>query len=398
MMTPGMDAHHTEPPSIEKEINERFPDYAFLISWQKYLGREDVFLERITRLFESRIAMLDYLMEHQWDLLLFVLMEIDSAQHCFWGTEVIKELYRKADALVSRLLDRADAGEFDLVVISDHGFARVDKWIHVNSFLADVGYLAFKSAIGAPRARLEGLVAGLSNRIMKTSAMKAVMAHVSDEAVESVFKAFGKGKFEKRNEPCPFDWSRTVAFMTSYYGCIYLDRESVFEGGTVSEEDAAGLKAEISNALMNIRDPETGEKVIKDVLDAGEVYTGPYTASAPDLLAIPAPGYAFSPMRSKRTIQRNNFLSGEHHPDGVFMAYGPDISAGRLSGLWVGDVAPTALHAMGAGIPDDMDGSVLVETFRVGSEPREREPRRYSAETPLSVKSRIDRLKQEGKL
>lgn len=398
MMTPGLHAHHTEPESVENEINTRFPDYSFLISWQKYLGREDVFLERITDLFDQRLAMLDFLMGYEWDLMLFVLMEIDSAQHCFWGTGIIEALYSKADALILELLDRADRDGFNLMIISDHGFARVEKWIFLNELLAESGYLAFKSALSAPRARVESMVAGMSNRLLSAKAVKAVMSHMPDGVVESVFDLFGKGTFEERNEPCPFDWARTRAFMTSYFGLVYLDRGSVFDAGSVPESDVPRLKGEVAAALKRATDPETGTRIFADVLDAAGVYTGPEVDSGPDLLAIPMPGYVLSPLRSRKVVRANNFLSGEHHPDGIFMAWGPDVAEGRLEDLWVGDIAPTTLHAMGHPVPEDMDGRVITGMFRLDSAPGATKPRYYASETPFSVRSRIERLKREGKL
>ncbi|MBU1670588.1 MAG: alkaline phosphatase family protein [Actinobacteria bacterium] len=397
MMTPGLHAHHTEPESVENEINERFPDYSFLISWQKYLGREQVFLERIMNLFDQRLAMLDYLMEFRWDLLLFVLMEIDSAQHCFWGTEIIEKLYQKADTLILKLMDCAERDGFNLMIISDHGFARVDKWIFLNELLEESGFLAFKSAASAPRARVENLVVGMSNRLLSTNAIKSAMSYVPQRAVDWVFRVLGKGAFEERNEPCPFDWARTRAFMTSYFGLVYLDRRSVFDGGSVAREDVPGLKEEVALVLKRARDPETGGPIITDVLDASGVYTGREVENGPDLLAIPAPGYAFSPLRSSKAVRTNNLLSGEHHPDGIFNAWGPDVARSRLEGLWVGDIAPTVLHAMGHPIPDDMDGSVISRMFTPDSVPGATEPRYYTQDTPLALRLRIDRLRREGK-
>lgn len=55
---------------------------------------------------------------------------------------------------------------------------------------------------------------------------------------------------------------------------------------------------------------------------------------------------------------------GMHHMDGVIFLRGKHIRPGvRLSGAQITDVTPTAIHLMGLPIPDDMDGSVLVEAL-----------------------------------
>jgi hypothetical protein len=50
-------------------------------------------------------------------------------------------------------------------------------------------------------------------------------------------------------------------------------------------------------------------------------------------------------------------LTGRHHMTGVFIAAGPAFRAGgRVEGMSVLDVAPTALAVMGIPVPEDMDG------------------------------------------
>jgi arylsulfatase A-like enzyme len=57
--------------------------------------------------------------------------------------------------------------------------------------------------------------------------------------------------------------------------------------------------------------------------------------------------------------------NGFHRMNGIFLAYGPDIQAGRhIEGADITDIAPTVLHAMGLPVPDDMDGHVLTAIWR----------------------------------
>jgi arylsulfatase A-like enzyme len=57
---------------------------------------------------------------------------------------------------------------------------------------------------------------------------------------------------------------------------------------------------------------------------------------------------------------------GRHRRYGILLALGPGVSAGPIDGATIVDVAPTALHAMGLPVPDDMDGRVLTELFADG--------------------------------
>jgi len=58
-------------------------------------------------------------------------------------------------------------------------------------------------------------------------------------------------------------------------------------------------------------------------------------------------------------------LTGRHHMTGVFIAAGPAFRAGgRVEGMSVLDVAPTALAVMGLPVPEDMDGQPFTDIVR----------------------------------
>jgi hypothetical protein len=55
---------------------------------------------------------------------------------------------------------------------------------------------------------------------------------------------------------------------------------------------------------------------------------------------------------------------GMHRPDGIFLAWGPDIVAGCLTTQPVlADLAPTILYALSLPVPAGLDGRVLSEIF-----------------------------------
>lgn len=56
--------------------------------------------------------------------------------------------------------------------------------------------------------------------------------------------------------------------------------------------------------------------------------------------------------------------NGSHRLDGVLMMCGgPTKSGAELQGCHIVDLAPTILHLMGTGIPEDMDGKVLTSAL-----------------------------------
>ena len=97
------------------------------------------------------------LREEAWDFFMAVFGEADTVSHHFWlfhdpqsprhrpGFETaIRQVYERLDAAVGRLV--AAAGEDVVVgVVSDHGFGGAGTGVaHLNNWLAEHGYLAWK--------------------------------------------------------------------------------------------------------------------------------------------------------------------------------------------------------------------------------------------------------------
>ena len=57
---------------------------------------------------------------------------------------------------------------------------------------------------------------------------------------------------------------------------------------------------------------------------------------------------------------------GRHRRYGILLALGPGVTPGEIDDANIVDLAPTALHAMGLPVPDDMDGRVLNDLFTDG--------------------------------
>jgi hypothetical protein len=83
------------------------------------------------------------------------------------------------------------------------------------------------------------------------------------------------------------------------------------------------------------------------------------------------------------------------------MACGPDITSGaaRLAGLKIYDIPPTVLHTFGIPVPDGMDGRVLMEIFREGSEPARTEVKYQRVDLEREkIKARIANWKRIGRI
>jgi predicted AlkP superfamily phosphohydrolase/phosphomutase len=140
-------------------------------------------------------------------------------------------------------------------------------------------------------------------------------------------------------------------------------------------DEALARQDELTDALLRVKDPVTGEKIVRAVLPAREAFGEELAPGAPDLLVCLHEGYAALPnIKSPQLIEpwapERNFQVGIHDPEGVFIACGPQIIPGQ-EGLRARliDIAPTVLALLGVPIPTHMDGRVLTEVCRPPSPP-----------------------------
>jgi arylsulfatase A-like enzyme len=62
----------------------------------------------------------------------------------------------------------------------------------------------------------------------------------------------------------------------------------------------------------------------------------------------------------------NSEWGGTHRLEGILVARAPAFKSGvEVQNPHLIDIAPSILHLLGVPVPEDMDGSVLVDAFRV---------------------------------
>ena len=73
-------------------------------------------------------------------------------------------------------------------------------------------------------------------------------------------------------------------------GRIYIHDRDRYPRGAVRKEERLNLLKEIKESLRGLKG-ENGEKVIDRIYEKEEIYHGPYSGVAPDLLCLPKDGY-----------------------------------------------------------------------------------------------------------
>lgn len=293
---------------------------------------ETAFIEQVYAIHEERERMFfDALKRTRKGLCVCVFDASDRIQHMFFprqggggdadrpngGKEIVEDMYVRMDGLVGRVVDALGEGDA-LFVLSDHGFCRFDRGVHLNAWLRERGDLKLK-----------------------------------DEAAESDYLS-------------NVDWERTRAYAFGMSG-IYLNRAGREAKGIVTDDEVESLKRELSDGLRELVDDERdGARPILAVHDTRKAYRGPYSSNGPDLVVGYAEGYRVSWEtvlgRTDGPVFADNtkHWGGDHCVDrslvpGVLFS-SHKIEDGSPS---ITDLAPTVLQLLGALVPPHMDGKAL---------------------------------------
>lgn len=230
--------------------------------------------------------------------------------------DIMKELYIKMDNVVGRVLKEMKEDEY-LFVMSDHGFKQFQRGINLNAWLLDNGLLSMKE-----NAKCGEWYRGV-------------------------------------------DWAGTKAYGFGLGG-IYLNIRNRESGGILDESAIDETIGKIISGLESLIDPKTGEKCINRVYRKSDIFTGPYTRNAPDLIVGYREGYRASWDSVKGKVSGEIFedntdlWSGDHsiNPEdvpGIFFC-NKKVSDRELS---IMDIAPTILSLFGIDKPSHMDGKVI---------------------------------------
>ena len=289
---------------------------------------DEEYLSQGRMVLQQRLEMLDYALDHYEDgLLFFYFSSTDVMAHMFWWDSDekhpirsdedakkyfnhIKDVYRKADSIIEKILNRY-GDEVTLIVMSDHGFCNFRRQFNINTWLRDNGYIQPSN---------------------------------STSIYEDV------------------DWSKTKAYGLGLNG-LYLNLKGREKYGIVEFRDQReALLEELTEKLLAIRDVD-GKKVIRNVYRSDKIYQGDHLDLAPDLLIGYYRGFraawvaALGSMSDEVLFDNDSAWSADHCIDplevpGVIFSNKPILAQSPS----LVDVAPTILSEFGQRIPESMTG------------------------------------------
>ena len=310
-------------PRLEKatypaSVGEQLKSMGYRLDVDPWQAREnkDKFLEDLYYTLDKRQeAMFHFMETEEWDFFMLQIMETDRLHHFLWehwekGDEkyapAFLKLYHKIDGLLGRLYERLTE-DTTLVVLSDHGFCTMKKEVFINRWLQDNGWLNFTKD---PPDSLRDI-------------------HPDSKAYSM--------------DP----------------GRIFVNlRGREPQGSVDAGREYEALRKELTDALSELQEPESGEPMIERVYKREEIYSGECYPQAPDLVAMPCRGYDLKGSIKKTMLTEKGVINGAHpYNDAMIYIQGQDINKQEVA---IVDVMPTILRLMDVPIPRDVDGSVLI--------------------------------------
>ncbi len=309
---------------------------------------ERIFLEDLHETFNrQREVVFDALRQTDPELFVTVFQSTDKIQHMFWrlvdpkhpmyhrllaeryGGE-IERVYQRADTLVGEFLARVRRDGGTLLVVSDHGFSSFRTAVNINTWLVRNGQMTLSK-----------------------------LDPVRDRNLEDLF---GRGTFWPN-----VDWKKTRAYALAL-GQIYVNLNGRERDGVVAPgAEYEAVRNELIAKLLTLRDPETGEPVVRRVYKREELFRGPYFHEAPDLVIGFHEGYRVSWQTSLGGIPPEILEPNERRWNADHCSVDPELVPGVLFSsrpieaqtARIEDIAPTVLRKLGIPAPAEMDGRDL---------------------------------------
>jgi predicted AlkP superfamily phosphohydrolase/phosphomutase len=238
------------------------------------------------------------------------------------------DYFRELDRFLAEIsaLAGPDARIF---MASDHGFGPSWEVLRINTWLHSQGYLTWRDAEELDEKGRE-------------SAQRLVDNHF-----------------------VLLDWNKTTAYARSTTSNgIFIRVAQSPDGGGVPPSQYESFRNELIEKLKEIKDPASGERIVKRVLTKEEAFRGSHNQQAPDLLLVMRDHSFASILNKEPIVCTRPEIEGTHYPEGIFLARGPGIRQGAaLPQLSILDVTPALLYSLGLPIPGDLEGRFAEELY-----------------------------------
>lgn len=261
------------PPEILDDLKQM--DYRIDVN-AKLAAEPEKFFEEVFLVTERyREAMFHFWDKQRWDLMMIHFMTTDRLHHFMWDQydpqaphyKDFLRLYSRIDEIIGEVADKIDDDTM-LMMLSDHGFCSVKYEVNLNVWLQQEGFLRFQ-----------------------TNTPKSL------EEIDGRSKAY-----------------------SLIPGRIYINLKGREPRGSVEPgSEFESVCEQITERLMQLRNPHDGEPVIERVENWRRFYGTNVSGVAPDLVALGHYGYDLKDQLNSRELFKPGLLKGMHTYDDAFL-------------------------------------------------------------------------------
>jgi len=260
--------------------------YRLDVDSQKAHKNLDLFLEDLEETLSARIKTIEYLWDYtDWQSFMPTFTGTDRLMHFLFDAYEDKahkyhndflNHFRRIDAVIGDI-DSKLAENDVLIMLSDHGFEKLEKDVYVNYLLANKGFLAFK-----PHSEPQ-----LIN-------------------IDSATKAFA------------LDPAR-----------IYVNQKGKYPAGSIESDEKDSCLRALEGLFQSLE--IDGRKVIKHICRKEDIYVGPYLRDAPDLVLIAEQGFNLKGAMSSKELAGKAIFTGKHNYHEAFLLINDSNLAGQIT-------------------------------------------------------------------
>jgi len=374
-MTPNDKAKgFTYPPDLADEMRKNVGKHVFApsvkaeINKGNYLGAG----KSLRKSFEYKLKLCEYLLKKDdYDIFAHTWIAPDQVGHYFWHLLDEKhphydaELAEKYAGIASEIYQMCDAGleklhkvwGSTLIVMSDHGSGTNPLGEpHLKSLLKETGLMTMRTG--------EGVKAGMFSQTV--SKIFEVMQGLLGRRIKRLLIANFPGLLNfalTRQNLADVDWSKTKVYTFIEPTVNLRGREPE---GVVNPEEQEAVLRQVEEILSSVLDSRSGEKAVEKIYRKEEVYHGPFTEEAPDLLVIWNQNISIESLeleyQGRKIRTQTHYIdhrTGNHKPYGIYFIAGEGIKKGyKDDSVAIIDLCPLILYLSGCKIPDDLDGKL----------------------------------------
>ncbi len=248
-------------------------DYRVDVDSAKAHKSLELFLKDLNITNETRIGAYRHLWEEEWDTFMFVFTGSDRLMHFLWDAyederhefhQEFVNYFRRIDMIIGEIASKMKEDD-SLIMLSDHGFERLEKDVYVNRILKEAGFL----------------------KLMEGQA-------VSFSSIDHGTRAFA------------LDPAR-----------IYINLEERYPRGSVPLRMREKVTEEVEELFNNFE--IEGEKVIKSLYRKEEIYSGTYFDRAPDLVLVGEKGFNLKAAINAEEVWSKGIFTGKHTQEDAFL-------------------------------------------------------------------------------